>query len=206
MRRLLPTGKLRAEVMELAAPPRMAELSSRLQAAVRRDPAWWTAHVQAARPGEPLAYDTRLGLTEAEYREFLALGDSLRIRPVAPVELQFTAAPGGWRLEGGTSLPELQGIVIDTLTWELQTPLGKATAVKVITANTNQQATGPWDGVQWQRTDTSIVTTGSGTAITFALGRLRDSGRVLLYYDAKQAAGGALTARVGRILTFDPPR
>lgn len=206
LRRLLPMGKLSAQIMELAAPPRMAVLSSRLQAAARSDPAWWTAHVQAARPGEPLAYDARLGLTEAEYKEFLALADSIRIRPVAPVELHISAAPGGWRLEGGASLPELDGIVIDTLAWEVQTPLGKASVVKAITANANQQATGPWDGVQWQRTDTSIVTTGSGTAITFSLGRLQDSGRVLLYYDAKQAAGGALTARAGRILTFEPPR
>lgn len=206
LQRLLPTGTVRAQVMELGAPPRMTELSSRLQAAARRDPAWWTAHVQAARPGEPLAWDARLGLTEPEYREFLSLTDSMRIRPVAPVDLHVSAAPGGWRVEGGTSLPELEGIVIDTVAWEVQTPLGKATMVKAITANDNQRATGPWDGVQWQRADSSIVQTGSGTAITFALGRLRDSGRVLLYYDGKQATDGTLSARASRILTFDPPR
>jgi hypothetical protein len=199
---LLPIGVVAADVMEIAAPPRFTELTTRLQAAARRDPAWWTAHVRAARPGEPLAYDARMGLTEPEYREMLALADSMVIRPAARAELKISAAARGWRIEGGPSLPELQSVEIDTVVGDVRTPMGRAGSAKRIRANENQRVTGPWDGVQWQHEDASIAA-GSGTAITFALGRLRESGRVLLYYDAKQAAGGALTARATRILRFD---
>ncbi|MGH7720162.1 MAG: hypothetical protein ACREON_15135 [Gemmatimonadaceae bacterium] len=201
---LLPNGTVVADVMDIAAPPRLGELSARLQAAARRDPNWWAAHVKAARPGEPLAYDARMGLSEAEYRDLLALTDSMRIRPVARAELRVSAAPRGWRLEGGPTLPELQGIEIDTVAGEVSTPMGNAGGVKPITANENQRATGPWDGIQWRREDPSL-TSGSGMTITFALGRLRESGRVLLYYDAKRATGGAIAARATRILTFDAP-
>jgi hypothetical protein len=203
VRQLLPDGVATAQIMELAAPPRLVELSTRLQAAAQRNPDWFAAHVKAALPGEPLAYDVRLGLTEPEYRQFLALADSMVIRPVGPAELRVAAIPGGWRLDGGTALPDLSGIEIDTLAWEVRTSFGKTSTVKAVVGNANQKTTGQWNGVQWHRADSSIVTTGSGTGITFSLGRLRDSGRVLLYYDAKQAAGGVLTARATRILTFD---
>ena len=203
--RLIPGGAVTAQVMEIGAPPRFAELSARLQAAMRKDPAWFAAHVQAARPGEPLSYDARMGITAAEYRDLLALADSMAIRPVSPVELRVVPTPTGWRLEGGTALPELQGVEIDTVAWEVRTPFGVAKTVKAISANPDQRATGPWDGVQWQHQDPSLAA-GNGTMATFALGRLAASGRGLLYYDARRAAGGALTERVTRILTFDLPR
>lgn len=202
---LVPTGTVSAQAMEIAAPARFTELTAKLQAAARKDPAWFEKHVRAGRPGEPLAYDARMGMPEGEYREMLALADSMMLRPVSTVELRVLSTPSGWRIEGSATVPSLHDVEIDTVAWEVRTPFGGATNVKAITANPGQRTTGPWDGVQWQREDASLAT-GSGTIVTFAIGRLVRSGRGLLYYDAKRAADGALAARVTHILTFDLPR
>ena len=192
------------QIMEVAPPPRLTELSARLQAAVRRDSAWFVSHVRAARPGEPLPYDPRLGMTELEYREFLALSDSMRLRVAGEATLRVSAIPRGWRIDADSSLPDLRAIEIDTVTGEVHTPMGTAGSATRITASERQRTTGPWDGLQWRREELSSLPV-SGTSVTFALGRLRDSGRVLLYYDARRVSNGALTGRATRILTFAAP-
>ncbi len=201
---LLTTGTIAVDVMQFSAPPRLTELTARLQQAAQRDPEWFTAYVQSATPGEPLPYHPKLGLSEPEYREMLALTGSTRLAPVARAELTIEAMPYGWELDGGEALPELRGVEIDTLLGQIRTPMGRTTEVTAILASEHQRATGPWDGVQWKHQDSTILS-GHGTSITFALGRLRDSGRVLLYYDAGQLVGGRMAARATRVLTFAPP-
>lgn len=201
---LLTTGAITVEVMQFSAPPRLTELTARLQQAAQRDPEWFTDYVQAAAPGEPLPYHPKLGLSEPEYREMLALTDSTRLAPIASTELIIKAMPYGWELDGGEALPELSGVEIDTLLGQVRTPMGRTTEVTKILGSDHQRATGPWDGVQWKHQDSTLLS-GHGTSITFALGRLRDSGRVLLYYDAGQIVGGRMAARATRVLTFTPP-
>jgi len=70
---LLPADGTVMDVMELKAPPRLEELAAKLQQTVAKDPEWWLAHVRKAKPGEPIPYDARLGLSKEEFDEFLSL-------------------------------------------------------------------------------------------------------------------------------------
>jgi hypothetical protein len=202
---LLPVGSWSADVMEVVAPPRLLELSQRFQSAARQDSAWFTAYIKTAPSGQPLPYHPRLGLTAGEYREFLALGDSMRMRPADRATLHVTRTPKGWRIETDSSLFDVRVIEIDTVTGLVQTPMRMAGGATRVVAGARQQTTGPWDGVQWRREEMSRFPE-TGSTVTFALGRLRDSGRILLYYDARRIDNGALTGRATRILTFDEGR
>jgi hypothetical protein len=201
---LLRAGAADVDVMELAAPAPYAELSARFVEALRRDREWSTEYVRAAPEGEPLPYHPRLGLSEAEYREMLALTDSMRLRSLGSAPLVVQATARGWRLDGDSTLPDLTGIEIDTVAGVVRTPFGEAPGPAMHPATPEQKVTGPVDRFVWKHKAFSADMR-DGVSIDFSLGRLRESGRTLLYYDARRIAGGALTGRVSRMLLMDAP-
>lgn len=203
-RAFIRVGTFPVAVMDLVAPPRLQALTDRFQAAARSDPAWFMEYVRANdRPGEPLPYHPKLGLGKEEYDEMLLLFDQLKLTRVADAELTVRAEGANrFVLDGGRALPELTGIVIDLAAGRVETPFGATTARGEIHASPEQVATGPWNGIAWEREELD-ETTLTGTVISFNLGRLQESGRGILYYDAKQMAGGTMQARASRVLTYD---
>ena len=67
---VLPSGKSEIELMTIRFNDRANELATKLQAAVATNQDWFLEHVKQAKPGEPLEYDPRLGLTKEEYAEY----------------------------------------------------------------------------------------------------------------------------------------
>lgn len=192
--------------MDLAAPPRAQALMARLQAAMRQNSQWWLEYTkQHARPGEPLPYHVNFGITEPEYQEMLTLLNQLQLAEVGSAELTVRAA-GQHRfvLDGGTALPDLTGIVVDLEKNRVETPFGHTSTSNPIQASEEQRATGPWNGVSWKHEALTGDGT-SGTLINFNLGRLQESGRGILYYDAKRVANGTMQNRATRIVTYDLP-
>jgi hypothetical protein len=205
-RQLIPVGTIRVSVMDVAAPPRAQALMARLQAAVRQHPQWWLEYTREhARPGEPLPYHAKFGLPEAEYREMLALLNQLQLAEVGTAELVIRAeGENRFVLDGGTGLPDLTGIVVDLEHGRVETPFGHTSTRNPVPASEEQRATGPWSGMSWKH---EALTDGgrSGTLINFNLGRLQESGRGILYYDAKRVVDGTMQNRATRILTYDLP-
>jgi hypothetical protein len=203
---LIPTGTVRVTVMNLVSPPRLEQLTARFQAAVQKEPGWWSEYMVAnARPGEPLPYHPGFGITEAEYDEMLGLFGQMRLAPAAEVEMTVHASGDRrFRLNGGRHLPELTGIVIDLGRNRVETPFGATTTRNPIAASERQQATGPWTGVSWKY-DGVDETAMSGAHVRLALGRLEESGRGILTYDAGRLHEGVVQARVKRTLTYDLP-
>ncbi len=205
-RQLIPVGTIRVSVMDLAAPPRAQALMARLQEAMRQNSQWFLEYTrQHARPGEPLPYHANFGISGAEYQEMLGLLNQLQLAPVASANL-VVRADGEHRfvLDGGTALPELTGIIIDLERNRVETPFGRTSRSNPVQPSEAQAATGPWNGMSWKH---EALTDGgmNGTLINFNLGRLQESGRGILYYDAKRIANGALQGRATRILTYDLP-
>jgi hypothetical protein len=202
-RDLLPVGEVQVTVLELGAPPRFTDLATRIQTAARANPEWWMAHVRAAPEGQPLAYDARMGISEAEYKEMLSLAETLIIQRKGVGTLRVASAPNGWRLEGGTMFAELNGIEIDTVGHVVRTAFGELRDFTVVEANDDQRATGRWTGPQWRLTDVD-ESSGNGVAASFVLGKLEANNHTLLYFDAKRASKGQMTDRAFRMLELTP--
>jgi hypothetical protein len=201
----LATGDLRVSVMGLVTPPRLNALQARLQAAMRADPEFWMRYVEENdRPGEILPYHAKMGITRDEYSEMLRLFKQVRMAPVSEASLK-VRLEGSRRfvLDGGSALPQLSGIVIDLRRDEVISPLGKCIDRKQVTPNNDQSVTGPWRGVRWKCEEVDKATM-SGTQINLGLGRL-ETGRVLLYYDAKRIKSGQMEANVTVVLNYDAP-
>jgi hypothetical protein len=200
-RGLLSKGSVTVDVLELWTPPRMAELSQRLRNAAQADPAWFQEHVRRATPGEPLPYDRRLGLTEAEYHEFLRLADSVQMRPVRTETLVIEPIAAGWRFANATTLSALRGLEIDTVANQVRSSFGILPAASPITPSDAQQATGRWGGPRWALAAVDSLTR-TGTRAAFAVGKHESTGRTVIYFNAQRVASGQLTSQESLFLRF----
>jgi hypothetical protein len=205
VRAVLPAGTLRMDAMNVAAAPRMVELSQKLQAAVRQNEAWYQQHLRTRRPGEPLPYDARLGLTREEYDEFLRLAGSLELRKVAEVSLVVRATGARLVFDGGTEMPELTGVAIDLEADQLVTPLATITGSREVHNDDEGAALGTYDWRTWSHEELSADGR-DGKVVSLSVGRLRKSGRGIIHSEMRQVQDGRQTSRVIRTLFYDVPR
>src|SRR6478609_5445390 len=72
----------------MVMPPKEIETYvAKVEKAARSDPKWFRDFSGSAKPGLPLPYDKKLGLTEAEYTEYLALWNKREFKPIEEVML-----------------------------------------------------------------------------------------------------------------------
>lgn len=196
-------GRLTVDVMEMMAPQRATELAQRLQQAARENPEWWPEHVKKAKRGEPLPYDSRLGLSKAEYDEFLTLSKQMVAQRKSETTLAITVTEDGvYVLDGGEALSDLTGIEIDLKMDVVRTPFGDAKKRSEINAKDGSPL-GAWNGVQWklEAPDANGMT---GTVVKLAVGKLESSGRAVLYYDVRKIGRDGKT-RISHVLNYDLP-
>lgn len=199
---LLNLGTSGVEVLEMWSPPRMAALTQRVQTAIQQNPEWWQEHVRRAPPGQPIAYDARLGINEAEYREFLQFADSVRMRPARTDSVVVERTDTGWRFANETGILALRGIEVDTVRGVVRTSYGDLPAADSIQPTSEQRATGQWGGPRWslEQMDTTSLT---GVLAQFAVGR-HENGRTVIFYDARRAQNGSLLRRESLFLFVLP--
>lgn len=201
---MLPVGTFTADVMELYPSPRMAELSQRLQAGVRANPEWFQKAVRNAAPGEPIPYDARMGLSEAEWEEFLEISLHQSLRKVA--EGPLTVRVDGTRLvlDGGDAFPELTGVAIDRAADEVVTPELVIRGSRPVHNDGEAGAIGAWDGRAWEM-ESGSVDAGDIKTVSLRLGRIRETGRGLLMWEDAVIVRGVLVRRADLVLYFELP-
>lgn len=194
-------GRFMADVMEPLAPPRMAELAARLQQAAQDNADWFREQVKLAKPGEPLPYDPRMGLSQAEYADFLAMSGQMTMQKQGEGEITIIAIGDGvYRLDGGPKLPDLAGIEIDLGRQQVRTPHGIAKEQAPVNASA-ESALGAWNGVEWKLTQLNQEKK-TGSSVKFAIGTLQPSGRSIIYYNVTKL-DPAGNARILLVLNYD---
>jgi hypothetical protein len=206
IRQLLPVGAITADLMQPVSPPRLTELSTKFQAAIQQNPEWWSEYVQNTPAGQTVPYHPNMGLSEGEYAEMLALFDELGLQKTAEVTIMVTASgENHFVLDGGTALPYLTGIEIILDQDLVRTPYGVASQHTAIAPDDAQQLTGPWKGIQWfLDTRDPQQATSTGIHIEFALGRLQQDGRCLMYYRVQQFESAGKTVDLMIVLFYTP--
>jgi hypothetical protein len=182
---LLPADSTIADVMDVVGSQRFLELSKRVQVAAAKNRDWWVEQVQKTPPGEPIPYDPRIGLTEVEYREYLRSAQDMTLAKVGTSVVRVARVGSRVLLRFEDELPGMEQLLLDLEANTATTPFGVARDVGRIEASEEQRVTGPWNGIQWKLEDSGDPTQGS-TLVKLALGALVQSGRGLLYYDARQ--------------------
>jgi hypothetical protein len=125
------------------------------------------------------------------------------MRPAATGTLHIESTPDGWRIGERSTIPALRGLQIDTIANVVRSSFGILEAADPIVPSDGQRATGRWGGPRWavEALDASTIT---GTVATFAIGRLVATRQRVVYFDAKRAANGQITASESVFLLAGP--
>lgn len=166
--------------MDLAYPKRFLELTKKLQAAIATNGDWWIDAIKNAKPGEPLPYDERLGMTRSEYSEYLSLGEKRTMEKIGSDVIQVETNADNYKFDGGSALPDLT---------ELEVNLNKLTVITPFAVLTNLSpevssggpGLGAFSGYRWYF-ENSDIDKGNITTSSFLVGRLKQNGKRFIYY------------------------
>ena len=176
---------VKGEVVVVLPPPEMDKYVAKVEAAAKKDPDWFVKYSKDAKPGVPLPFHEKLGLTKEEYDEYSKLWAAREFRSLAQVVLQLREGkPGEW-----TVAATGEGNVISTLRYVakedvFQSPNGKLKRIEDIDADP-LSILGAWKGGEWKFDETGEL---GMSKENFAVGRTVDGKYGLLVYRMQEVS------------------
>jgi hypothetical protein len=164
-------------------PAEIDKYDAKMKAAARKDPKWIREYTAASKPGVPLPYDERLGLTREEYNEYLALWNKREFKPVEDVMLVLRESPPGkWKISSTGSAGSLSTLYYSATDDVFHSPNGILKRLDDIKADP-ASILGEWTGSEWKiESDTGF----GKIKENFAIGRYADNKHGLVVYRAQE--------------------
>ena len=97
---LVPDVAVKGEVVAVVPPEAIEKYIAKVDIIRKKDPEWFSEYSKNAQPGVPLPFNKKLGLTKAEYEEYLKLWDQREMKPLPQGELIVRLEKAGdkWRI------------------------------------------------------------------------------------------------------------
>lgn len=175
---VVPKGKCDLEFMTLKISERGTELMAKFQRAVAANRDWFMEYVKNA-PEGPLPYDKRLGLTEAEYAEYLGELENRHLGSMAiKAPCLFRHDGDTLSLEVGDKDSPLSKIKLNLKTGELTASVGLIGKPEWISQTETNGPLGAYDGCSWHYEKTDLEKY-DVRLVKLDIWRLKPSGKVL---------------------------
>jgi hypothetical protein len=174
---------IRAQRGMVVPPLEIDKYVAKVEASARKDPEWFKQFGAAAKPGVPLPYDERLGLTKEEYNEYLALWNKREFKPMEEVMLMLRESPPGtWKISATGSASSLSTLYYSAKDDEFHSPNGILKRIEDIKADP-ASILGEWTGSEWKvESDTGF----GKIKENIALGRYADNKHGLVVYRVQE--------------------
>jgi len=176
---------VKGEVVVVLPPPEMDKYVAKVEAAAKKDPDWFVKYSKDAKPGVPLPFHEKLGLTKEEYDEYLKLWAKREFKVADEVQMMLKEnANGSW-----TIITTGEGGAISTLQYQPQadlfhSPDGDLKRIDDVNADP-QSVLGGWTGFEWKFEEE----TGLGkTKENFALGKMAYGKYGLVIFRAQEVS------------------
>jgi hypothetical protein len=170
---------MRGEVGIVLPPREIDRYVAKVEKAAKADPAWFKEFASKAKPGVPLPFDPKLGLTKEEYDEYLKLWGRREFKPMEEVLLLLRKSAGDtWSITGTRSAACISTLRYNPATDTFNSPNGELKRLKDIKADADSLL-GAWSGMEWKFEGESIF---GKTKENLALGKMEKSGHGLLVY------------------------
>jgi len=191
------------EVGAVVPPEGIDKYIAKVQAAAKADPAWHAEYSKDAKPGIPLPWHEKLGLTKEDYAEYLKLWDQRQFKAMQKVVIRLEEPkPGEWmiRVSGiGMSISLLR---YNPETGNFKSPNGELKRIEDINAE-ERSILGAWAGQEWRYVnETEFITTKEN----LALGQYKDGKYCLLIYRLQESTDGRRLADKSLLIRFSPPK
>ena len=179
-------GRIEGHVMSLSVAPEDQALDRQFRLAVQNNMDWFKRYVTGNKPGQPLPYDPRMGVTKAQYEKIQHMtadfrpGDSIAItvRKGSDGSIAFNSdAPNAAGLKSVTFPPDEK---------VAETPYGALSIVTEIHQTDGKAPIGIWNGVEWAQ----VKDNGDAEpSAKIAFGKRAPSGEGVLYYQVASYKG-----------------
>lgn len=170
---------VKGQVGMVLPPKEIDPYVAKVETAARKDPKWFREFSSSAKPGIPLPYDERLGLTKEEYAKYLELWNKREFKPTEGVMLLLRQSAGGtWSITstgGASTISTLRYVEKDDM---FRSPNGELKRIDDIKAESTS-ILGAWSGHEWKFEEE----TGLGkTKENVAIGKFADNKYGLIVY------------------------
>lgn len=173
------SGTIRGHVVELSVAPEDQAISRRFQLAVQGNMDWFKHYVTSNKAGEPLPYNPKMGITEAQYTQLLHMKAALKEKE--PITISVTRGADG-SVAFASSDPaaaSLRDTRFSSSGKEADTSVGKLGIFNEIHQKDENAPFGVWNGAEWAR----VAEPGSDQpSAKLAFGKREPSGEGILYY------------------------
>lgn len=174
---------VKAQIGMVIPPKEIDKFIAKVEASARKDPKWFREFSSQAKPGVPLPFDERLGLTKEEYADYLALWNKREFKPVADIMLLLRQSAGAtWSITATGEASNLSTLRYSAKDDVFRSPNGDLKRIEDIKAEATS-ILGEWTGSEWKFEEE----TGLGkTKENFAIGRYADNKFGLIVYRVQE--------------------
>lgn len=179
---LQPNKPVRGQQVIVMPPKEISAFIKKVEEAAFADPDWFREYSKNAKPGVPLPFHEKLGLTKDEYAEYIELWDARKMTPVPEgnvvVELQDSDS-GEWVIRVlGKKPSRISLLKYNPKDDTFRSPNGQMTRLADIDAD-ERSILGKWTGKEWKFEEEDSL---GKLKENFAIGKLDGTKYGLLVY------------------------
>ena len=183
---LVPDVAVKGEIVAVVPPEEIEKYIDKVDVVRKEDPEWFAEYSKNAKPGVPLPFDDKLGLSKAEYEEYLKLWDQREMKPLPQGELIVRLEKAGerWRIRVTGQGSDITTMFYDPKDDTYTTTSGTLKRIDDISAD-KRSILGEWVGKEWK------MELNDGFGITkenLAIGKLTDGSYGLLVYRIQEVS------------------
>lgn len=179
---------VKGEVVVVLPPEEIATYVARVEENAAKDPEWFAKYSEEAKPGIPLPFHEKLGLSKEEYNEYLKLWDQRKMEPIPRselfVRLEKTGKDDEWmiRVTGrGSDITSMRyNAKSDTFT-SINGTLNRLEDIK----SDKRSILGEWVGREWKLEKEDDF---GFTKENLAVGKLADNSYGLIVYRVQEVS------------------
>lgn len=139
----------KGEIVVVLPPKEIQVYIDKVKEGAKKDPKWFKEYSATAKPGIPLPYDEKLGLTKKEYDKYRELWDKREFKAIQKVGLRLEPVGDQWRV-----LVTGEGARISLLRFDVKkdifvSPNGELKRIEDIDAAA-ETILGAWKGAEWK--------------------------------------------------------
>jgi hypothetical protein len=191
------------DVGAIVPPKEINKFIIKVQESAKANSEWHKEYAKTAKPGIPLPWHEKLGLTKEEYAEYLALWDKREFKTVQQVLVRLEEPkPGEWMIRvSGVGMP-ISLLRYDPKKDVFKSPNGELGRIDDIDA-AERSILGAWTGQEWRyEKKTEFISTKEN----IALGKYKDGKYCLLIYRLQESTSGLRLADKSLVIRFTPPK
>lgn len=147
-------------------PAEIDKYVAKVEAAARLDTKWFKEFSAQAKPGVPLPFHEKLGLTKEEYDEYIKLWAKREFKSIEDVNLQLRETLGGvWIIDATGTAQPISTLRYDEKADVFRSPNGDLKRIDNIKADADS-ILGAWSGCEWRfEEETSLGKTKENIAV-----------------------------------------